>query len=268
MSYTAPAFMTDSFIQSIPDVAEVTPKATSTNAITDAQKRGLIDGRLGSAMTWSYSGSGTYPGFEVDAGAALANSVSYLVVPSGHVNFGPSWSLTTFSDDNSGFSSPTSVGTVGTPDSADVMELSFTANSERYWRFQIPGSTPATNESWSINGLYLGNRNELSSEVDPRSASRGRRRLPRSNTRAACSRRNLRRLSGGSRCASVMSIRPEATGPRSTRSCKRGARSRSGIGRRRARTPGRSWSAWSAAGRGSKTSEPHPCERATRSLSR
>lgn len=104
----------------------------------------LIDDRASSFFKFGSSSSAAV--IDGDLGATPP-VVDRVVIPAGHNLSGAT--ITVSEDDNAGFTSPNALGTSGTLTSA-LVDLSFTASSERYVRVAVNGTG-----TWELPQLYL-----------------------------------------------------------------------------------------------------------------
>lgn len=159
MTFRLPAFMVKNYAADM-----ITDPATqilerNTSTISTAEKRSLIDRRVGSLIEWDATAIDS--GFSYNLGAVPAESLNRFVVPSGHTLSGETWNL--FSDSVPAFSSATLRGSV-TPANNGVIDVAFSAAAAaQYWAFQAPTSLA---ETFQMAGLWIGVYSQLSASAN------------------------------------------------------------------------------------------------------
>lgn len=144
MSYVSPYFVLLHAARAAGAVVSVSP---AENASFPAYY--AYDGRGQSLFKFgSSSGAAT---FTVDRGAAGLEAVDVLVIPSGH-NLGVQ-TVTVTSDDNSGFTTPTTLATFSS--AAGLINQALTSSTERYLRVAFGGTG-----TWELPEVWLGRKRQ------------------------------------------------------------------------------------------------------------
>lgn len=148
--------MIDNYMSSITDVANDVEENSQAAAISNANRRALVDGRAGTLG--QFTATNVHAGVKFDTGSVLAVAANRFVVPAGHVGFDGKISVVYHSADMS-ISSPTLVF-YGLVSGAGVIDKAITAGSERYWMFRLQDAVAA--EVFTLAGWWLGVYSQLS----------------------------------------------------------------------------------------------------------
>ena len=166
MSYRQPAFMVDNYMSSITDVAAAVLPTAQTAAISNSNKRALVDGRVGSIG--QFTATGVNPGIIFDTGSVLSVAANRLIFPAGHSGFSGK-DLAIYHDSVISMASPT-LACLCAVSGSGVMDAVLTASSERYWQFIVYSAV--VSDVFSLSGCWLGAYSRLA-------VSAGRDRLSR-----------------------------------------------------------------------------------------
>ena len=152
--------MVDNYMSSITDVAAAVLPTAQTAAISNSNKRALVDGRVGSIG--QFTATGVNPGIIFDTGSILSVAANRLIFPAGHSGFSGK-DLAIYHDSVISMASPTLTCLCAVPGSG-VMVAAFGPGSERYWQFIVYSAV--VSDVFSLSGCWLGAYSQLSAAPD------------------------------------------------------------------------------------------------------
>lgn len=144
MAYREPRFMFLHAAQLAGDAG------LSSNETLDADfpKAHAIDGRLEAQVKLDAAAGGDWT-LTVDRGAGSLEAIDRLIIPAGHNLASVAGDLMLEADDNSGFTTPTTL--LDFTPAAGLIDQSFTSNTERYVRLKRDNAAVV----WQLGELYL-----------------------------------------------------------------------------------------------------------------
>ena len=148
--------MVDNYMSSITDVAAAVLPTAQTAAISNSNKRALVDGRVGSIG--QFTATGVNPGIIFDTGSVLSVAANRLIFPAGHSGFSGK-DLAIYHDSVISMASP-NLACLCAVSGSGVMDAVLTAGSERYWQFIVYSAV--VSDVFSLSGCWLGAYSQLS----------------------------------------------------------------------------------------------------------
>ena len=170
MSYRQPSFMVDNALTAITDTADIYEWA-STNAPSTESRRAWIDGRQGTAGTFTSTGVAA-SGIRMDLQSIPPAGHRTVVIPNGHTFAG--YALEFYKDDSFAFSSAISLGTppgASFTAAAGVIEQEASSDLEQFFLWRVEDVVAQT---FTLSGWWIGKKETLSADayVDPRFGNR------------------------------------------------------------------------------------------------
>jgi len=142
MAYRRPRFMYDHALR---DAAAGSVTITTPDSVFDEHR--LYDGLIRPARSYEWGQALANHAVEVDLGAGIP-TYDRLIIPAGHNLTGASYVVE--DDDNSGFTSATSLASSSFPAGTALLDIPFTASAQRYLRLRITSSG-----DWRMSEVYF-----------------------------------------------------------------------------------------------------------------
>lgn len=133
MAYRNPRFM---FLHALRDAADGSVTVFDESASVFDSRR-LYDGFIRNARSFTFGTAAANHYIAVDTGAGIV-SYDRLIIPAGHTLGGVTYVIE--DDDNSGFTSATQLATGDFPADTAIIDVSFTASTQRYLRVRFVDS--------------------------------------------------------------------------------------------------------------------------------